>query len=152
MLYTGIDLIEISRLKQAVERWGTRFLRRVFTPGELADCGCGTDPPQPNAPQPRPNFASLAARWAAKEATAKALGVGLRGLGGARQPPDCSNLRIAWTDVEVVRTAPGRPLLRLHGRAAQAAAAYGLCELALSLSHTNTHAVASVVGIGQEAA
>ena len=67
MLYTGIDLIEIARIERAVARWGDRFLLRIFTPAELAAY--------------RERLPSLAARWAAKEAAAKLLGVGLRGLG-----------------------------------------------------------------------
>jgi holo-[acyl-carrier protein] synthase len=147
MLYTGIDLIEIPRLQQAVERWGQRFLCRVFTPGELADCGCGTAPLPEHATPPRPNYTSLAARWAAKEAAAKALGVGLRGL-SARRNAAGETLRIAWTEVEVARGALGQPLLRLHGTAARVAAAYGMRELAVSLSHTQAYAVANVIGLG----
>jgi len=148
MLYTGIDLIEIPRLQQAVERWGQRFLCRVFTPGELADCGCGTAPLPEHATPPRPNYTSLAARWAAKEAAAKALGVGLRGLSGRRNAAGADTLRIAWTDIEVARGALGQPLLRLYGTAARVAAAYGMRELAVSLSHTQAYAVANVIGLG----
>jgi holo-[acyl-carrier protein] synthase len=135
MIYTGIDLVEIERIAQAAARWGERFLSRVYTPAEQAACAA------------RPE--SLAARWAAKEATAKALGVGVRGLGlGARGEEVAA---VAWTEIEVVRDAAGRPALALHGRAAAHARALGIGALALSLSHTDSHAVASVVALAQRA-
>jgi holo-[acyl-carrier protein] synthase len=127
MLYTGIDLIEIERIARAVERWGDRFLDRVFTPAELAIY--------------RARPASLAARWAAKEAVAKLLGVGLRGLGGAGRLEDA----LLWTEIEVLSDPEGRPALALHGRAAARAQALGLGPIALSLSHTREHAIASAV-------
>lgn len=131
MLCNGIDIIEIARVRRAVERWGERFLRRVYTPGELADCGVADGAPR---------FESLAARWAAKEAAAKALGRGLSGL--AAGPGEL----LHFHDLEVVRGSDGRPELRLHGEAA--VAARGFTQIALSLSHSNEHAVASVLGIG----
>ncbi|MFL5801492.1 MAG: holo-ACP synthase [Roseiflexaceae bacterium] len=133
MLYTGIDLIEIARIERAIARWGERFLRHVYTPAELA------------AHRERP--ASLAARWAAKEATAKLLGVGLRGMGAAKRAAEA----VGWTEIEVVGDERGRPALALHGRAAERARALGLADLALSLSHTREHAIASVVAIGAAA-
>ena len=129
MLYTGVDLIEIERIARAVERWGDRFLERVFTPAELA------------AYRARP--ASLAARWAAKEAVAKLLGVGLRGLGGAGRLENA----LVWTEIEVLSDPEGRPALALHGRAAARAQALGLGPIALSLSHTREHAIASAVAM-----
>jgi holo-[acyl-carrier protein] synthase len=131
MLYHGIDMIEVARLRQAVERWGERFLCRVFTPGELADCGITTGVPR---------FESLAARWAAKEAAAKAFGLGLSGLAAGAGP------HLGWHEIEVVRGPAGRPLLRLHGAASAATAG---AELALSLSHTRDYALASVVGVAR---
>jgi holo-[acyl-carrier protein] synthase len=127
MLYTGIDLIEIERIERAVARWGARFLQRVFTPGELA--AYSTRVP------------SLAARWAAKEAVAKLLGVGLRGLGGAGRPRDA----VPWTDIEILSDTQGRPTLAVYGRAAERARELGLGPIALSLSHTREHAIASAV-------
>ena len=127
MLYTGIDLIEIARIERAITRWGERFLRHVYTPAELA------------THRERP--ASLAARWAAKEAVAKLLGVGLRGLGGAGRTNDA----LAWTEIEVLSDPQGRPALTLHGRAAARARALGLGPIALSLAHTREHAIASAV-------
>ena len=132
MLYTGIDLIEIERIARAIERWGDRFLDRVYTPAELAIYHA------------RP--ASLAARWAAKEALAKLLGVGLRGIGGAGSPGDA----LAWTEIEVLSDPQGRPALTLHGRAAARARALGLGPIALSLAHTREHAIASAVAQADE--
>ncbi|MDQ2997663.1 MAG: holo-ACP synthase [Chloroflexota bacterium] len=127
MLYNGIDLIEIKRIARAIERWGDRFLDRVYTPAELAIY--------------RARPASLAARWAAKEAVAKLLGVGLRGLGGSGRLGDA----LAWTEIEVLNDWQGRPALTLHGRAAERARTLRLGSIALSLSHTREHAIASVV-------
>ncbi|MCG8349323.1 MAG: 4'-phosphopantetheinyl transferase superfamily protein [Chloroflexales bacterium] len=161
MLYTGIDIIEISRIQHAVERWNERFLHRVFTHGELLDSGF--------AQSEHRNYASLAARWAAKEAAAKMLGVGLRGLGGSKaegedwnwagneaaktflkQPKLASVAKtgVGWTEIEVARGVLGRPFLRLYGAAEQAAMVLSLRECAVSLSHSRDYAVASVVGIG----
>ncbi len=131
MLYTGIDLIEIARIERAVARWGERFLRHVYTPAELV------------AYRERP--ASLAARWAAKEAAAKLLGVGLRGLGAADRAADA----VSWTEIEVVSDARGRPTLVLHGRAAARQRA-GPGRASAEPLHTREHAIASVVAIGQE--
>lgn len=136
MLFHGIDIIEVARVRQAAERWGERFLARVFTPGELSDCGVGG---------PCPRYESLAVRWAAKEALAKAFGVGLSGLGAG--PRDGRPL-LHLVEIEVARGPGGRPGLRLHGEAAVVAATLGVTELALSLSHSGAHAVASVVGLG----
>ena len=87
MLYTGIDLIEIARIARAADRWGERFLRRVYTPAELAAY--------------RARIPSLAARWSAKEAVSKLLCVGLRGLGAAERLDDA----LAWTEIEVLSDA-----------------------------------------------
>lgn len=122
MLTTGVDLIEIARVERILERYGDRFLERVFTPAEVLYC------------QARPR--ELAARFAAKEAVAKALGVGMRMI--ARDG-------IGWKDAEVVGDQRGKPLVRLHGRAAERAEELGLTEWAVSLSHTDEHAIAFVV-------
>jgi holo-[acyl-carrier protein] synthase len=142
IVYTGIDLIEILRIERAVARWRGRFLARVFTAGELTDCGMPTLSPG--------GVASLAARWAAKEAAAKALGVGLRGLGGQVAAPEqlLVGPPVGWHEIEVRRSASGRPILLLHGTAASAAATLGITTLAVSLSHTHQHAIASVVATG----
>lgn len=113
----GIDLVEVARVEKARRRWGERFLGRVYTDGELA-ASRGRD-------------TSLAARFAAKEAAAKALGVGIGG--------------VAWREVEVVTAANGKPELVLHGRALALSRELGLTETALSLSDTADHAVAVVI-------
>jgi holo-[acyl-carrier protein] synthase len=122
MLTVGIDLIEIPRVERVLTRYGDRFLERVFTPTEILYCR--GRPPE------------LAARFAAKEAVSKALGVGMRMI--ARDG-------INWRDVEVIGDPRGKPLVRLYGRAAQYADELGLTEWAISLSHTRDHAVAFVV-------
>ena len=118
---TGIDLTEIERIKKTVDRFGTRFLNRIYTAGEQAYCL-----------RKRQAAESLAARFAAKEAAAKALGTGIsRG--------------VTWLEIEVIREPGGRPSLRFHGRAAQIAARLGAAHSALSLTHTGGLAMASVV-------
>ncbi len=119
MLRTGVDLIEIARVRMAVGRYGERFLQRVYTPAERADCGSRME--------------SLAVRFAAKEAVAKALGTGIWRAG------------VVWTDIEVARIESGAPLLQLHGGAARRATAMGLGEWSLSLTHSRTQAIAFVV-------
>ncbi|NOK58037.1 MAG: holo-[acyl-carrier protein] synthase [Chloroflexi bacterium AL-W] len=128
MLYNGIDLINIDRIERAVQRWGDRFLQRVFTVREQAY-------------RHRPE--SLAARWAAKEATAKMLGVGVRGLGAASRKTEA----VGWTDIEIVNDPSGRPMLQLHGCAAAHAQRLHITALSVSLSHTRLHAIASVVAL-----
>jgi len=120
----GVDLVEVARIGRSVERFGDRFLGRVFTPGELA-----------YALGRRRAHEHLAARFAAKEAALKALGTGWSG-------------GVSWTEVEVLRQGPGRPGLALHGRAADVAAAAGVGGWLLSLSHTGTHAMASALALG----
>ena len=122
MLTTGVDLIEIARVERVLERHGERFLERVFTPAEVFYCRAR--PPE------------LAARFAAKEAVAKALGVGVRMM--ARDG-------IRWQEAEIVGDHRGKPLIRLRGRAAELAEELGLTQWAVSLSHTKTHAIAFVV-------
>jgi holo-[acyl-carrier protein] synthase len=119
-LRTGVDLCEISRLYDAIERHGERFLGRVFTSTEREQCG--------------ENYASLAARFAAKEAVAKALGTGLG--------------PVAFTDIEIVRGENREPILQLHGKALEKANELRLTEWAISLSHTQAYAMASVVATG----
>lgn len=126
MITVGIDLVEVARVQQAVERWGERFLRRVFTPAEIAYCAG------------RPT--SLAARFAAKEAVSKALGTGW-----APQAPHEAGW-ISWTEIEVVRRESGEPGLRLSGKALARAEALGIQGWRISLSHTEAYAVAMVVG------
>ncbi|GAB4530042.1 MAG: holo-ACP synthase [Anaerolineae bacterium] len=117
MLAAGVDLVEISRIGAVLERHGDRFLARVYTAGELAYA--------------RGQLPALAARWAAKEAAAKALGCGIG--------------QVSFQDIEVVCDRQGKPELVLHGEATRLAAQLGLEQFALSLSHTADYALAFVV-------
>lgn len=118
----GVDLCEISRIARTVTRHGERFLQRIFTPAEIAYC----------LRKRHTAAESLAARFAAKEACAKALGTGIaNGVG--------------WREIEVTHLPGGRPTLLLHGRAAERAAAAGVTAVHLSLSHGRDLAIASVV-------
>jgi holo-[acyl-carrier protein] synthase len=119
MLRTGVDLIEIERVEDAVARYGDRFLDRVFTPGERLAC--------------HGRAQSLAGRFAAKEAVAKALGTGIWRQG------------ISWTDIELLRADSGAPTLVLHGAAAARADSLGIAHWSVSLSHNRTQAIAVVV-------
>jgi holo-[acyl-carrier protein] synthase len=121
ILGTGIDLIEIDRIHRSIERYGQRFLNRVYTSAEQAYCQ-----------RKRKSAESFAARFAAKEAGAKALGTGI-------------SFGVSWLEFEVVRQLSGRPALRFHGRAAQIAARLGVARAALSITHTGSLAQASVI-------
>ena len=118
---SGIDLVEIQRIQQSLERFGPRFLNRVYTAAEQAYCLRKRNPAE-----------SLAARFAAKEAGAKALGTGIsRG--------------VTWLEIEVVRQPSGQPTLRFHGRAAEIANRLNARHAALSITHSRDLAMASVV-------
>ena len=118
---SGIDLVEIGRIQQSLERYGQRFLNRVYTSAEQAYCL-----------RKRKAAESLAARFAAKEAGAKALGTGIsRGVN--------------WLEIEVAREPGGRPTLRFHGRAAEIAARLGVVHTALSITHTSDLSMANVI-------
>lgn len=119
--YTGIDIIEIARIKKAVARWGESFLRRVYTDSELKLY--------------REKPASLAARFACKEAVMKLLGTGRRG--------------IHWREIETLSHPSGKPLLNLYGNAQSKAGELGIKEIAVSLSHSKEYAIASVSGISE---
>jgi holo-[acyl-carrier protein] synthase len=118
---SGIDLVEIGRIQKSVDRFGDRFLNRVYTEAEKAYCL-----------RKRKGAESFAARFAAKEAGAKALGTGI-------------SFGVHWLEIEVVREPSGRPTLRFHGRAADIAARLGVVRSALSITHTGDLAMASVV-------
>jgi holo-[acyl-carrier protein] synthase len=118
---TGIDIAEVPRIAQSIARFGDRFVRRVFTEGEIRYC------------ESKANRAErYAARFAAKEAAMKALGTGW-------------NHGVRWVDCEVVRTPGGRPTMRFHAKAAEFAAKLGAKNAALSLSHTAEQAIAQVI-------
>ncbi|MEE8385349.1 MAG: holo-ACP synthase [Dehalococcoidia bacterium] len=114
----GVDIIENERVRAALERFGERFLRRVYSPVEAAFC--------------RGRVHELAARFAAKEAVMKALGTGARG--------------VAWREIEVLPNRRGKPLVYLYGRAKERAERIGLEGLDVSMSHSREYAVAMVVG------
>ena len=124
MLTTGVDLVDIPRIERVLRRYGEKFLARVYTPEEV------------RYSHGRP--AELAARFAAKEAVAKALGVGVRVL---------SPVGIGWREVETLNEAGGKPYVILHGRARALAQAQGLTEWAISLSHDGGIAIAFVVAM-----
>ena len=113
---TGVDIVEISRIQAALERHGERFLQRIYTEREIERYAQRTN--------------SLAARWAAKEAVAKALGCGIGDIG--------------WTDIEIL-DQEGAPMVKLHDNAAILAARLGLVGWSISLSHTAEVAIAFVV-------
>ena len=117
LLTTGVDISGIPRIKQTLDRYGQRFLDRIFTPDEIAYC--------------RGRAPNLAGRFAAKEATMKALGTGVRG--------------VSWKDIEVVRAKSGAPSVKLHGRAEKRAERLQVSEISLSISHSREYAVAFVV-------
>ena len=124
MLTTGVDIIYIPRVERAITMFGARFLERVYTPMERMYC--------------RERIPELAVRFAAKEAVSKALGVGMRIL--AREG-------IQWHEAEIIGDMRGKPLVRLHGKAALRAQELGLVEWSVSLTHEREYAVAFVVAM-----
>ena len=118
----GIDLVDCARINTSVEKYGQRFLRRIFTPAELEYC---------NARKRR--LEHLAGRFAAKEAVLKVLGTGWRG-------------GINWTDIEIRNESSGRPTVHLSGMCRRIADQLGLGEVLISISHIETHAIASAIG------
>jgi holo-[acyl-carrier protein] synthase len=122
-LRTGVDLVEIARFTSAVDRHGRRFLERVFTPEELNEVGEGNG-----------KMASLAARFAAKEAVSKAFGTGI-GL-------------LAWREIQILRGPEREPVLHFSGTAARMVEEQNLTSWSVSLSHTEQYAIAMVVALG----
>lgn len=121
----GIDLVAVARIAQMVDRHGERFLERCFTPRERGYADAS----------PRRRAERLAVRFAAKEAVLKALGTGWRN-------------GIAWTDIEVVNLPSGQPTVKLCGKAGEIARDQGIETWMMSLSHTDTHAMASAIALG----
>jgi holo-[acyl-carrier protein] synthase len=115
----GIDIIKVDRIKAAIERFGSRFSRRVLTSAEQRYV------------RDRPE--TFAGRWAAKEAVSKVLGLGVRGIG--------------WRDIEIERMPTGQPAVRLHGRAAARAEQLGMGRIAVSITHEADYAVAIAFGL-----
>ena len=121
ILGTGVDIAEVARIRESIERFGDRFLHRIFTDDEVSYCE-----------RKASRFESYAARFAAKEAGMKALGTGWsRG--------------VRWRDIEVVRPKGQRPTIQFHGEAAAIAAKLGTKNIALSITHTSEQALAHVI-------
>ena len=116
--YIGTDIIEIARIRQAIVRWGERFLQRIYTEPEL------------NLYGRRPH--TLAASFASKEAVMKVLGTGAKGAG--------------WQDIETLYHPGGKPLIKLYGRAKKEADKLGIKEIDVSLAHSRDYATATVIG------
>jgi holo-[acyl-carrier protein] synthase len=118
---TGIDIAEVPRIRQSIERFSDRFLHRIYTAGEIRYCDSKAN-----------RVERYAARFAAKEAAMKALGTGW-------------SHGVRWVDCEVVRLPSGRPTIAFHGKAGEIAAKLGVKNAALSLSHTEEQAIAQVI-------
>lgn len=118
-LATGVDLVDVDRIREAIERHGERFVARIFTQVEQRECGG--------------RATSLAARFAAKEAAAKALGCGIGD--------------VSWLDIEVRGDENHAPHLYLYGAGEKLAKELGLVNWSVSLSHTETQAIAFVVAM-----
>ncbi len=123
----GIDIVETSRIKRLVDEHGQRFLDRCFTVEEQRYCALNE----------KRYFEHLAGRFAAKEAVLKVLGTGWRG-------------GIAWTDVEVIREPSGQPKISLTGECRRIAKELGIIRWHVSISHIETHATASAIGLRGE--
>jgi holo-[acyl-carrier protein] synthase len=117
----GVDAVELSRVQRVLDRHGERFLNRVYTPVEVAFC--------------RGRLPELAARFAAKEATMKALGTGAG---------------LAWREIEILPNRRGKPMVFLHGKAAERGRAIGMQDIDVSLTHSRELAIAIVVGFSSE--
>jgi holo-[acyl-carrier protein] synthase len=117
----GVDLVEVGRIRAAIERHGEPFLRRVYTVGEREYCD-----------RFKNKYERYAGRFAAKEAAMKALGTGWR-------------RGVRWVDFEVVRELGGRPTIRLDGEAKKIAGELGVKRIALSITHTEAQALAQVI-------
>jgi len=118
---TGIDIAEVPRIRQSVERFGARFVQRIFTAEEIRYCDSKAN-----------RYERYAARFAAKEAAMKALGTGW-------------NHGVRWRDCEVVRMPGGRPTMTFHGKAGEFAVKLGVKNVALSITHTAEQAMAQVI-------
>ena len=120
----GIDIVETRRIADLLENHGERFLERCFTPAEREYCYRNV----------KRHIEHLAGRFAAKEAVLKVLGTGWRG-------------GIAWTDIEVIKEPSGQPRIALTGECARIAKELGIARWHVSLSHIETHATASAIGL-----
>ena len=118
---TGVDIAEVPRIRESIERFGDRFLQRIFTAGEIRYCERKAN-----------RYERYAARFAAKEAGMKALGTGW-------------SHGVRWRDIEVVRPPGKRPTIQFHREAAAIAAKLGMKNIALSITHTSEQALAHVI-------
>lgn len=117
----GVDLAEVPRIRQSIERFGSKFIDRIYTPGEIS-----------YVERKANRFERYAARFAAKEAGMKAIGTGWR-------------RGVTWHDFEIANLPSGRPTLRLSGKAAEFAARLGVKDISVSLTHTAEQALAVVI-------
>lgn len=117
----GVDIAEVDRITAAIGRRGESFLKRVFTPAEIAYCE-----------RHKNKFERYAARFAAKEAAMKALGTGWR-------------KGVRWVDIEVTRETSGKPTLRLHGESKKITDTLGVKHISVSLTHSGNTAFAQVI-------
>jgi holo-[acyl-carrier protein] synthase len=127
MIGHGIDIVETARIGRLLQDHGEHFLDRVFTKTEQQHAELNG----------KRQIERLAGRFAAKEAVLKALGTGWRG-------------KIAWTDIEIAALPSGQPMIRLSGECARIAAELGIVRWMLSISHIETHAIASAIGLGAD--
>jgi len=121
LVSSGVDIVEVERIDRAIIRHGQRFFQRLYTSNELVDSG-GRTP-------------ALAARFAAKEAVAKALGTGIGDVG--------------WKEIEIIKGPHKEPMLHLSGRAEDIARELKITTWSISLSHTHKHAVAVAIALRQ---
>jgi len=125
VLGIGVDIVETARIQSSLDRFGERFLRRVFTQEEQEYCS--------SMPFPARHYG---ARFAAKEAVSKAFGTGI-------------GSRIGWRDIEIKRKDSGEPAIQFHGPAADLAATLGVLQALVSLSHSDNYSVANAVLIAR---
>jgi len=118
---TGVDLAEVPRIRASIERYGEKFIRRIYTPAEIA-----------YVERKANRFERFAARFAAKEAGMKAIGTGWK-------------FGVTWQDFEVANLPSGKPTLRLHGVAARVAEKLGVRHISLSLTHTTEYGLAHLI-------
>ncbi len=126
ILGTGIDIVETSRIRDSLEKFGDRFLSRCFLPDEIAYCR--------SMKFPELHFA---ARFAAKEAISKAFGTGI-------------GKQLGWRDMEICKHNSGEPFVRLHGKGAELAQERRIAEVLVSLSHCKDYAAANAVLVGAQ--
>ena len=123
----GVDMVDCNRLAGSIEKFGQKFLDRIYTPLEQEYCRS----------RKKSEIQSLAGRFAVKEAVLKVIGTGWRD-------------GIAWTDIEVRNQPSGQPIAHLHGKCKEIAAQQGIVKILISISHIQTHAIASAIGLSKQ--